>query len=388
MNLLVNQEDNVFLTREVSEQEMELALSQSSSDKAQGPDGMNAGVIKALWEKLKMDLMDTINFFMDKGKLPQGMNSSFFSLIPKVKLPKVIKDFRPISLINCSLKILSKILTNRMLRLMDKLVSPNQTGFIKGRKISEGILITNEVVHSIKSEGVKGLILKLDFEKAFDSVDCEFLFEAMYGMGFSERWIFWIRSLFSSMRSSVLVNGSPTEEFRLERGLRQGDPLSPFLFNIVGEVFHLLMEKAKEAGLIEGIKLRNHMESISHLQFADDTIIFLNPELSHILNLKRLIQCFQLVSGLKINFGKSSLFGWKEPEFQSWSDILGCKVGELQIQYLGASIGTNPRKRVFWKPLLDKFDSKLANWKKNSLNQAVRRVLVKAYLNSLPIYCF
>lgn len=157
------------------------------------------------------------------------------------------------------------------------------------------------------------------------------------------------------MKASILVNGSPTEEFNFERGLRQGDPLSPYHFNIVGEVFHLLMENAKSKGLIEGVKLRHHMKSISHLQFADDTIIFLNQELDNIINLKRLLQCFQLVSGLKFNFGKSSLYGWNEPDLQSWVEILRCKTCELPIQYLGASIGTNPRRKVFWKPLMENF---------------------------------
>lgn len=139
MNHLVTQEDNDFISREVTEQELELALQQSSSDKAPGPDGMNAGALKSLWSLLKG--------FIETGKLPSGMNFSFISLIPKVKLPMMIKDFRPISLINCSLKLFSKILTNRIISVMDKLISPNQTGFIRGRQISEGILITNEVVH-------------------------------------------------------------------------------------------------------------------------------------------------------------------------------------------------------------------------------------------------
>lgn len=143
-----------------------------------------------------MDMMSTIRHFMNNGKLPQDMNSSFISLIPKVQLPMLIKDFRPISLINCSLKILFKILTNRILSILDKLVSPNQTGFIRGRQISEGILITNEVVHSIKSEGIKGLIQKLDFEKAFDYVDWDFLFDACLGWVFVTNGFFGV-SLYS-----------------------------------------------------------------------------------------------------------------------------------------------------------------------------------------------
>lgn len=188
------------------------------------------------------------------------------------------------------------------------------------------------------------------------------------------------------MRASILVNGSPTDEFQFSRGLRHVDPLSPFLFNIVGEVFHLLMEKSKKEVIVEGICLRNHMDCISQLQFADDAIVFLKLGLENFQNLKRLLQCFQLIAGLKINFGKSSLYAWNEPDVQFWANILGCKVSSLPIHYLDAYIGTNPRRKIFWKPLLDKFDSKLTSWKKNSLNQAGRKVLTKACLNSFPIY--
>lgn len=108
-------------------------MRQSNSDKAPGPDGMNARVLTKLWSTLKRDMMNTIKCFMKHGKLRGGMNSSFISLIPEVKSHILIKDFRPISLINCSLKVLSKLLTNRILSVMDKLISPNQTGFIRGR---------------------------------------------------------------------------------------------------------------------------------------------------------------------------------------------------------------------------------------------------------------
>lgn len=104
--------------------------------------------------------------------------------------------------------------------------------------------------------------------------------------------------------------------------------------------------------------------------------------------MKRLLQCFHLASGLKINYGKSSLYGWNEPELHSWAGILGCKVGDMPIHYLGAYIDSNPRRKAFWKPVLEKFDSKLENLKKNSLNQAGRKVLVKTCLNSLPVYWF
>lgn len=130
------------------------------------------------------------------------------------------------------------------------------------------------------------------------------------------------------------------------------------------------------------------MNNFTHLQFADDTMIFLSPEADNIVNIKRILQCFQLISGLKINFSKSSLFSWDNLDVHDWSDILGCRVCDLPIKYLVASIGTNPRRKVFWKPLIEKFEKKLAGWKCSYLNQAGRRVLVKSYLNGFPTYWF
>lgn len=164
-------QDAEFLERAISMEEVDLAISQCNSDKTPGPDEINAGALKFLWKHLQKEMMEFIGIFMKEGVLPAGMNSSFITLVPKVKNPTVFADFRPISLINCSLKVLSKLLASRLAVVLDKLISKHQIGFIKGRKISEGILITNEVVHSLSKGDVGGVVLKLDFEKAFDSVD-------------------------------------------------------------------------------------------------------------------------------------------------------------------------------------------------------------------------
>lgn len=172
------------------------------------------------------------------------------------------------------MKIILKILANRISPLLHKLVAEEQSAFVKGRQIADSILITNEVAHSISHGQVKGLILKLDFEKAFDSVNWEFLLETLQIMGFGVRWRDWIQAILSSARQSVLVNGSPSTEFKMERGLRQGDPLSPLLFILVTQVLHDLLQKAAELNIIQGIRIGKEY-CLSHLQFADDTIIFI-----------------------------------------------------------------------------------------------------------------
>lgn len=160
------------------------------------------------------------------------------------------------------------------------MVSETQCAFIRGRQIFDGILIANEVIHLMdKMVGNGGnLIFKLDFSKAYDCVRWDFLELVLQKRGFGVRWIGWSMECVSTVRVVVLVNGSATNEFYLGRGLRQGDPLSLFLFILVTKVLHFLLEKAGALGLIEGIHGVIPGQMIMHLQFADDTIFFLKAE--------------------------------------------------------------------------------------------------------------
>ena len=197
---------------------------------------------------------------------------------------------------------------------MPAIISEVQTAFLGGRFILDGVLIANEVVHWWKAAKMRGIILKLDFEKAYDSVNWEFLFSMMRNFGFREKWLGWIKSCLSSSRVSVLVNGSPTTEYAPQRGLRQGDPLSPLLCNIVAEGLNILIERAKELGLVKGASVGPTELKFSHLQFADDSIIFCEAERGELVHIKRILRCFEVLSGLKINFHKSLLCGVGVPD--------------------------------------------------------------------------
>ena len=164
-----------------------MALYSTVSDKAPGPDGINNGILKKTWKWTKDSCLEFVKEFFSLGTIPKGMNSSFITLVPKKQDPIMMSDFRPISLINCSFKILSKVLSNRLKGVMHKIVSKSQSGFIKGRQISETILIANAIEHAMGKGKIKGIILKLDFKKAFDSVDWEFLLNTMIYMGFGVR---------------------------------------------------------------------------------------------------------------------------------------------------------------------------------------------------------
>lgn len=278
--------------------------------------------------------------FEQSGALPKGFNSSSIALVPKVISPQGVQHFRPISLLNSIPKVLTKLLAFRLEKLSGTLVDGNRYGFIKGRQAAESILIVNEVAHSLKTHQESGIILKLDFEKAFDTVNWEFLFRTMKSFGFGEKWIGWIKSLFKSSRISVLVNGSPSKESCPSNGVRQGDPLSSLLFNLAGVVLSRMLVRENKLNLFNGIKLSSSSTELTHSQYADDTILFIKKYTCSVSKVKEVLQCFQLLSGLKINFQKSKIYSFSKNQvlLESFASILGCQLGNWPLVYLGSQI--------------------------------------------------
>lgn len=192
----------------------------------------------------------------------------------------------------------------------------------------------------------------------------------------------------TSVKLFILVNGSPTEEFCPQRGLRQGDPLSLVLFNIVAEGLNILLSRALHMGLIKGVKVGSNGVLISHLQFADDSILFCEAEENEVVNLKRILRCFEILSGLKINYHKSMVCGVGVPNdyLANFSSLLNCTVQNFPIKYLGLPLGANPRRKETWQPVLEKVRSRLARWKRKLLSFVGRLTLIKAVVSSLPVY--
>ncbi|KAL4278205.1 hypothetical protein GQ457_03G006070 [Hibiscus cannabinus] len=300
----LNTEQRLSLESEFYETEVWEVIRDFDGNRAPGPDGFNMNFFKRYWDLLKEDIM---KFFSDvylHRNWDANLNHSFLTLIPKKRNPSSLEDYRPISLVNGVYKILAKVLGNRLRKYMDCLISKTQFAFIPGRQILDCSLIANEVIDTVRKSGSKGIAFKIDFKKAYDSIDWKFLLLIMENMGFGERWVF---KCISTVSISVLVNGSPTGRFNISRGLRQGCPLSPLLFNLVGEALSLMLGKSENLGLFSGIKIGRNVNSvtISHLQFADDLMVFSDAEESQVLAVQRVLRVFELASGLQINFKKS-----------------------------------------------------------------------------------
>ena len=283
--------------------------------------------------------MDFFDYFHRHSVFERSLNASFLTLIPKKCNTVNIKDFRPISLVGSVYKLLSKLLANRLRAVLDNLISECQNSFVGGRQILDSVLIANECLDSRLKSRLPGVICKHDIEKAYDHVNWEALFYLLSRMGFGLKWKRWIKACITSVRFSVLVNGSPEGFFGCSRGLRQGDPLSPLLLLLITEVLSRLLKKTKECNLIRGFHVGSVNSvgvRISHLLFADDTILFCDASREQLLSIRLVLSCFQAFTGLKVNIGKSEIVPVGEVNnLDALANIIQYRVGSLPMKYLG-----------------------------------------------------
>ncbi|GLT38106.1 hypothetical protein SLA2020_123730 [Shorea laevis] len=245
---------------------------------------------------------------------------------------------------------------------MSEIISETQSAFVGERQLVDSVLTLNEVVDEVRNMKKLAFVFKANFQKAYDCVNWSYLDWMMASFGFGAKWKEWIMECLSTVRVSVLVNGSPTKEFAMEKGLRQGDLLSPFLFLMVVEGLHGLVKIAENEGLLHGVEIGKRGLTVSLLQFADDTVILGSADSENILMVKTILRWFELMSGLRINFSKSSVYGFNVSErwVRGAAGILRCGVGVTPFIYLGMPIGGNPRSKKFWDPVVRKFRAKLA----------------------------
>ncbi|KAK0584469.1 hypothetical protein LWI29_013775 [Acer saccharum] len=272
---------------------------------------------------------------------------------------------------------------------MDSIIGETQMAFVAKRQIMDSFVIAKEVIKKWRRDKEAGLLVKLDFEKAYDSVDHGYLDYMMEGMGFGAKWRGWIKECISFSSLFVLMNGRPTPQFGMEKGLRQGDPISPLLFNIVVEDLNGLFLKVSRLGLIEGERFDDSKVHITHLQFTDDTILFLKPRMEFVLNAKRILRCFKLASGLKINSHKSCVVQvgiGRDSMSPRWEAAFRCKQASLPITYLGFPLGGRPGSKNFWNSLVSRIENRLTPWKRKFLSKGGRLVLIKSVILSIPIY--
>uniref|UniRef100_A0A2N9GD32 Reverse transcriptase domain-containing protein n=1 Tax=Fagus sylvatica TaxID=28930 RepID=A0A2N9GD32_FAGSY len=290
---MISAEDAAWLERPFGEEEVVGVLKAFNGDKAPGPDGFPMAFFQACWDVVHTEVMESIKYFHEVAAME-------------------VKDFRPISLVGGMYKIFAKLLASRLKMVLHKIISPSQNAFVQGRQILDSVLIANEVLDSRLKVGLSRVLCKLDIEKAYDHVKWEFLIYLLRRCGFPGKWCNWIWFCISTVQFSILVNGSPQGFFASSRGLRQGDPLSPLLFVIVMETLSRLMDRATIGGYISGFAVGSGDDPlvVSHLLFADNTLIFCKADQVQIAHLRAVFSWFEAVSGLKVNMQNLKWFPW------------------------------------------------------------------------------
>ncbi|GJY79477.1 RNA-directed DNA polymerase, eukaryota [Tanacetum coccineum] len=375
------------LETRISTDEIRSAVWGCGVDKSPGPDGFTFDFFRKYWTVVGTDFCSAVLWFFDHGEFAIGCNSSFVALIPKILDPKRVCDYRPISLIGCLYKVVTKILASRLSTVISDLISDVQSAFLPNRQILDGPFIINEVLARCKVKKQQAMIFKVDFAKAYDSIRWDFLEDVLTSFGFGPQWCSWIRGSLKSGKSSILVNGSPTTEFHLFRGLKQGDPIAPFLFLLIMEAFHLSFNRAVEAGTFKGYKFDSSF-TLSHLFYADDAVFIGEWSQDNLKGIMHILRCFSILSGMTINFQKSQLLGVGicDNHVIEAAKFIGCSTMKTPFRYLGILVGDNMANLKAWDETIAKMIKRLSKWKLNTLSIGGRLTLLKSVLGSTPIY--
>ncbi|XP_057793280.1 uncharacterized protein LOC131009894 [Salvia miltiorrhiza] len=389
----IDESKNVELTQPFTPKEFTDALNQMHPDKSPGPDGFNPKFYQRFWSIIGSDVVRSCCEWLNAAALPPQLNRTIISLIPKVTNPSNMKDLRPISLCNVVYKLISKVLCNRLKSALPQLIDRAQSAFVEGRLIHDNILIAFEAIHSMKKK-IRGkfgtMALKIDISKAYDRVSWEFLEAVLDKLGFCSQWRNWISMCIRSVSYDVLVNGTLVGPIIPGRGLRQGDPLSPYLFILCAEGLSAMINYEMARGSLHGIQISRGGPAVSHLMFADDSIFFCRASAEECLNLKRVLCDYEKASGQGINFQKSGILfsaNVSDRDKDELSHIIGVWSPLNTGRYLGLPSLIGRKKKEIFHYLRERLWSRIQGWSGKKLSKAGKEILIKAVAQSIPTYC-
>ena len=387
----LSSDDMVALSTPYSGEEVKKAMFAMSGTKAPGPDGFQALFFQKHWDLAGDQVIQLAHNILHGSEFPEGLNETFLVLIPKVDNPQCVTQLRPIGLCNVVYKAISKVLVNRLKPVMTKLIAPTQSSFVPGRQISDNIVIVQEMLHSMrKKKGSKGyMAIKIDLEKAYDRLRWPFIRETLLEARLPQLMVDVILNCISLTSFNILWHGEKTEPFLPSRGVRQGDPLSPYLFVLCIERLNHLIDAAVRNGHWKPVKASRGGPPIASLFFADDLILFGEASVSQARVIKECLDTFCQASGQRVSFQKSSVFFSNNTE-DSLARIIS---EEMEIprtydlgQYLGMpTINSRVSKQMFAK-ISDRVNKRLAGWKSKLLSTAGRVTLIQSTLSSIPYF--
>ena len=380
-------ENNIKLTEEESAQ-MENAiditecynvLKNMKPNKSPGSDGFTVEFYKYFWNELKYPMLRSFNETFDRELLSGSQRLGVITCLPKPGKPKeYMKNWRPISLINVDYKILSGVISNRIKMCLDPLISSCQKGFVAGRYIGECTRLISDIIHNLKKTKKPGILLMIDFEKAFDSLEWSFIDKTLKYFNFGENIQKWIKIFYNQIESCIINNGHVTERFKLSRGVRQGDPLSPYLFILCAEI---LTRAIKNDNNIKGINIDDSEYILS--QLADDTTIFLEKNKDSYNSCMELLIKFSQISGLKVNFNKTTAvkIGFDEDFGNVQADEKDIKwqlEGKFTLLGIKYDLDANDFTLSNYEVKLNYFRKILDNWNHRNLTMYGKVCIIKS----------
>ena len=369
----------------ITEDELNQAIHLSADNKSPGTDGLGNEFYKIFWPYIKHDLLAAINNSFTTGSLSISQRQGIISLIPKAgKDPCYLKNWRPISLLNQDYKLIARILAERCKKHLQKLISDDQNGFVPNRYIGLNIHRILNLIEICKQEDINGLLLNIDFEKAFDCIEWDYIYTALQKFGFPEIFISYVKTLYQDISACVINTGNFTEFFKLYRGVRQGCPLSPYLFVLSAELLSLFI---KQKSGIEGIVYKGSTYLIS--QFADDTSLSIMGTSDNLNKCFETLKQFEAVSGLKVNVNKTEAMG-----LGTFSDPIcphiKIKWVQATTRVLGIDIARDRDTLISenYANILDKISARLKGWQRRKLSMIGKINIIKCLGISQIIYLF
>jgi hypothetical protein len=383
---------NAKLLKPFVAEEVVVALWQMHPLKSPGPDGFSACFYQRSWNTVKNEVCKSVLDFLNYGIFYSSINSTYIALIPKIKNPSVVTDYRPISLCNVLYKFSAKVLANRLKKILAHVISPNQSAFIPGRLITDNIIVAFEALHTMdkKMKGKKCyMTLKLDMSKAFDRVEWDFFEAIMRKLGFADRWVQLLMTCVRTVSYSILINGQPYGTFTLTKGLRQGDPLSPYFFILCVEGLSSLLQHAERNRMITGLLIVRGGLRLNHLFFVDDSLLFCKANINEWTNIQEILSAYEKASGQKLNRENTSMFFSRNTRVETKQYILDvARVNSTTHfeKYLGLPALIGRSKTAAFSGLQGRIWGRMHGWKEKFLSQAGKEALLKVVIQAIPTY--
>ena len=386
-------EQRQFLVAPVSDQEILKALNGIGDLKSPGIDGYGAKFFKSSWDTIKDDINNAVYDFFNNDRLLKAFNCTIVTLIPKHEKAVSVKDYRPIAGCTILYKIISKILTARLGKVLNSIVSPCQAAFVPRQQIHNHILLAYELIRGYaRKNGTPRCMIQLDLQKAYDMVDWFALETILLETGIPKQFVKWIMLTVTSVTYRFNINGNYTKSMKANRGIRQRDPLSPVLFVIIMEYLNRLLHKMQR-----NPDFNHHSKceklNITNLAFADDVLLFAIGDYRSVEMLMQTLNTFSETTGLVVNPSKCNIYfgGVDAPTKTDIMKLTGFKEGPLPFKYLGVPLTSKKSSISHYLNLIDRITGKINHWSNKLLSYAGRLQLIKSVTFSIANYwmqCF